>query len=1322
MEMSRGRERVTRLVVAFALVASTFAVVGTTASAPSAGAALDTGRIAMSVFDSGFCWVATMNPDGSDLALLQTGNDPVFSPDGTRIAYWFFNGSILQVAVMDADGANVTIVGEGGFPTWSPDGTALALVRTVLIPNGGGVGTPALFRVPLDGSPEVQLTHPELVANGLTGDGSPSWSPDGTNIVFSRGSATTTPPFTRSDLYSVSISDGTLTQLTSEPVPTPDPTQHNLVADTPVYSPDGTQIAYTAFYRNPSRNLFDERRPYVVGSGGGTGAMVWNLPDGIIGEDLQQAWGSPGWSPDGTLVYLRDMGVHGPPGYQVVTSGGAVLFVTPGTTCVRTLSWASATGDDRPPTASIVPTKITEGRYFFDGTGSIDPEGLPLAYDWDFDNGVTDTAAARFVDFTKPGAYDVRLTVIDRSGESDTTTVHVEVAAPALDVSVRLFDTSGLPLASGDLEVGDEFLARASATATSDGVGALSELAFDGNMLQWSPGDRLELVNALPDPPDPFSLEPGEPKDLLEARFRILTVGRATLTSSISGVDAAGEDVTGGETATLVTSVLRVSIIVTPEDLVVHDTDVGLDGHPAPHPEPVKAIVRVENPLDVPVHLVQLRPSITGPPPQYLGIRSLDPATTVKDLVLLSGPAEGVAIGTIGPGEHVDRTFALEARDNGNYQVDVVLTAADPAFPDPTLAPTVPAEAHADVHIGADYLLYFEIEPDVSLLDRTNGLVRTGQKIPIRGIVRNRDQGHVLELEPLTPALTGNAGNGNPVDQSRPVPDDIYPVPLRGELAADQTILFHGELQTIEGGSTRLTVRYTPKAKIVETNGTKRDLKPSEIKLVPVDVHAEGVTSTVVDGGIEIEIHLDDRVIPPDPVDYLTLLGEYTAGFAKGSATWLSGTLTGIWYLIKSIPGFLAKYNTPVLLWQTIEYMARVWESLGPAEKDQFFNRIVSGIVLQTGEEFDKVHAAVDAQVSSYFNRLLGGFYGGDPRQTAFMFGEISGQVSLEAATWYLQESKAGTILKELATEAKIGTHLGDLLADGVRRLGGTWPLNTATMGKLWGVTERGMTNLGKLAKEKNLLISIKARGAESLKWIEEFKAVLKPEKIKLKNVDEMDTRWLGYAEDDLGRVIVKEDLLSEAELAENLSKAGLDATSPEWIAAFKRHGTRTKELTSDAEGYVKYLKARAEKGRLDVGFNYRDNFGAGVANELPTVRDFRNFKMPPIEGRPGSFEVLLEDSGGVLRSVTGDVDIIAITKADGSFLTTAERLEVYQILQEMPDVNILHPETMTWLKGGTRRVGTSSPSTWPGARVTRDCCCSSVPTRSPAPHTSIPT
>jgi hypothetical protein len=424
-------------------------------------------------------------------------------------------------------------------------------------------------------------------------------------------------------------------------------------------------------------------------------------------------------------------------------------------------------------------------------------------------------------------------------------------------------------------------------------------------------------------------------------------------------------------------------------------------------------------------------------------------------------------------------------------------------------------------------------------------------------------------------------------------------------------------------------------------------------------------------------------VLPPDPVDYLTLLGEYTGGFAKGSAEWFSGTLSGIWWLISSVPGFVADYNTPVLLWQSIEYMARVWESLGPTEKDQFFDRIASGIVLQTKESYEIVRQGIDAQVSSYFDRLVASFYGGEPRQTAFMLGEISGQVSLEAATWYLQEAKAGTLIRELATDAKLGTHLGDLLADGVRRLGGTWPLDSAQIRRLWAVTDRAVENLGRLAKEKKLLISIRARSAESLRWIEEFRAVFKPEKIKIKNVSEIDTKWLGYADSDLGRVIVKEDLLSEVELAQRLTNAGLDATKPEWIAAFQRRALRAKELTSDAEGYVKYLKARAEKGRLDVGFNYRDNFPAGTAQELPTVRDFRNFSMPPIEGRPGSFEVLLEDTGGVLRPVTGDIDIVAITKADGSFLTVEERLEIYRILQDMPDVNAVHPESATWIAAG---------------------------------------
>ena len=63
----------------------------------------------------------------------------------------------------------------------------------------------------------------------------------------------------------------------------------------------------------------------------------------------------------------------------------------------------------------VAPVTIT-----FDGTGSTDPSGESLSYNWDFDNGETATTATATTTYTSPGTYTVTLIVTNTSGQTDS--------------------------------------------------------------------------------------------------------------------------------------------------------------------------------------------------------------------------------------------------------------------------------------------------------------------------------------------------------------------------------------------------------------------------------------------------------------------------------------------------------------------------------------------------------------------------------------------------------------------------------------------------------------------------------------------------------------------------------------------------------------------------------------------------------------------------------------------------------------------------------------------------------------------------------------
>ncbi len=151
--------------------------------------------------------------------------------------------------------AGVAAPGTSGasFPAWSPDGTQVAFSK-------GGIWVAGL-----DGASR-QLTAP--VANGF--DFMPTWSPDGSQVAFIRYDSSGDR-----DIYVVGVKDGALRRLTSS----------GGSKDAPSWQPHGTLVLYRSFTTVPGGQLFLADTV--------TGTIRRLLADGAVAGS---------WSPDGKNV------------------------------------------------------------------------------------------------------------------------------------------------------------------------------------------------------------------------------------------------------------------------------------------------------------------------------------------------------------------------------------------------------------------------------------------------------------------------------------------------------------------------------------------------------------------------------------------------------------------------------------------------------------------------------------------------------------------------------------------------------------------------------------------------------------------------------------------------------------------------------------------------------------------------------------------------------------------------------------------------------------------------------------------------------------
>lgn len=162
-----------------------------------------------------------MNSDGTNVSRIYENSGgcsrPSWSPDGIQIAF-HCEGGYAICTFNTLDGSLKTITGSSWYdwevasPAWSPDGSMIAYLRT---PYEGYYGSPnivnEIWMIDLNSLATWNLTNTSDVI-----EGSPTWLPDGSGIVFP---ACCGPDGGNWSIYKIN-KDGTgTTRLSNPPVP-----------------------------------------------------------------------------------------------------------------------------------------------------------------------------------------------------------------------------------------------------------------------------------------------------------------------------------------------------------------------------------------------------------------------------------------------------------------------------------------------------------------------------------------------------------------------------------------------------------------------------------------------------------------------------------------------------------------------------------------------------------------------------------------------------------------------------------------------------------------------------------------------------------------------------------------------------------------------------------------------------------------------------------------------------------------------------------------------------------------------------------------------